>query len=293
MKKYPKFSIIIPTYNSQFFIKTTLKAINNQKYPKEFVETIVVDNNSQDNTLKIAKKYGALVLKQKGLPPQVCQQRNLGADKAHGDYLFFMDHDMELTPYLLSNLAKKIISNKKSVDAWYVPEKVMSNNSFFGAIRTFEKNTYPETPIGAVRIIKKNKFNQTNDKYDTSLSNTNADWDMDLQLRLINCNFSTTPDYLIHHEENLSFSQYLSKKAKYINTAHAYKEKWLNKDSLMYNNYVKSKQFSYYYRTFGIFIEKGKWIKLIKNFHLYLGWLLISISMMFVYLINKFNNHEK
>ena len=293
MKKYPKFSIIIPTYNSQFFIATTLKAINNQKYPKEFIEIIIVDNNSQDNTIMIAKKYGASVFKQKGQPPQVCQQRNLGADKAHGDYLFFMDHDMELTPYFLLNLAKKIVDNKNGIDAWYVLEKVMSNNSLFGSIRSFEKNMYSETPVGAVRIIKKNKFNQTDDKYDISLSSTNADWDMDLQLRLINCNFSTTPDYLIHHEENLSLSQYLFKKVKYINSAVVYKEKWFKKDTLMYNNYVKSKQFSYYYRVFGVFVEKGKWKKLIKNFHLYLGWLLVSMLMMFVYLINKFNNHEK
>jgi len=54
MKNFPKISVIVPTYNSSRTIEKCLKSIKNQTYQN--IEIIVIDNNSSDNTLKIAKK---------------------------------------------------------------------------------------------------------------------------------------------------------------------------------------------------------------------------------------------
>jgi len=55
-----KISIVTPTLNSDKFIKDTINSINNQSY-RNF-EHIIVDGNSQDNTLHIIRSFEHLKL---------------------------------------------------------------------------------------------------------------------------------------------------------------------------------------------------------------------------------------
>src|SRR3972149_10422788 len=103
--KYPSVSIIIPTYNSEKIIISCLDGIVNQKYPKQKIEILVVDNQSQDNTSRICKSYGSRFFIVSGKPPQVCRQRNLGVKKALGEWLLILDHDMGLNNDLLESFA--------------------------------------------------------------------------------------------------------------------------------------------------------------------------------------------
>ena len=99
-------SIIIPTRNSEKVLGFTLKSIENQNCPRDFYEVIIADNLSTDKTIRLAERYGARILKIRGKPPIVCQQRNLGAKIAKGGYLFFLDSDVELSPNLIKNFIK-------------------------------------------------------------------------------------------------------------------------------------------------------------------------------------------
>lgn len=54
IKKQPKVSIVIPTFNSEKTIKKTLETIINQTYQN--IEIIISDNGSTDNTINIIKK---------------------------------------------------------------------------------------------------------------------------------------------------------------------------------------------------------------------------------------------
>ncbi|MAG07965.1 glycosyl transferase family 2 [Candidatus Woesearchaeota archaeon] len=85
-----KISIIIPALNEDKCLPRLLESIKNQSF-KDY-EIIVADANSTDNTPKIARKYGAKVVKG-GLPGA---GRNAGAKAAKGDFLFFMDADVKL-----------------------------------------------------------------------------------------------------------------------------------------------------------------------------------------------------
>ena len=60
-----KLSIIIPTYNEEKYLPELLKSIKEQNFSS--YEIIVADNDSNDNTVKIAESYGCKVVSG-GLP---------------------------------------------------------------------------------------------------------------------------------------------------------------------------------------------------------------------------------
>lgn len=85
-------SVIIPVYNSEKFINRCIDSILLQTYPS--IEIIVVYNPSQDNTLKILKKYDTkinLILNKELNHPAI--SRNIGLKKAEGEYIALCDHD--------------------------------------------------------------------------------------------------------------------------------------------------------------------------------------------------------
>lgn len=87
-----KLSIIIPTLNEEKYLEHLLKSIEKQYF--EDYEIIISDSKSKDNTIKVAKRYGAkIVIGEKKGPGH---GRNLGAEKAKGKYLLFIDADVIL-----------------------------------------------------------------------------------------------------------------------------------------------------------------------------------------------------
>jgi len=282
---FPRISIIIPTYNSEKVIEACLRGIKNQEYPKDKIETIVVDNNSADNTISMAKNYGAKIYSVRGKPPQVCRQRNLGAQKADGEYIYILDHDMEMFDNLLKDLAKNIVKSDHKIDAWYVPEKIVGNNRLWNKIRSFERSFYSGTVIDAARIIKKEKFNLS-PKFDPELSSGPADWDFDIELRKMGCNFGIISKHVNHYEQYLTLRKYLAKKAGYSEGGEKYKEKWKNLDKNAYNNIIR-KQYGISYRFLKVFTEKGKWKKAAKEFYLFIPMIFIKTLIGLTYLSNK------
>jgi len=90
-------SIVIPTLNEEKYLPKLLESIKRQTF-KDY-EVIVADAGSTDKTKKIAKKYGAKVVKG-GMPGP---GRNRGAEVAKGKILFFFDSDVKLPPNFLKN----------------------------------------------------------------------------------------------------------------------------------------------------------------------------------------------
>ena len=62
-KALPKITYCVITYNEEKNINDCLSSIFNQNYPKDKLEVILVDDNSTDNTVKIAKKFPVKILK--------------------------------------------------------------------------------------------------------------------------------------------------------------------------------------------------------------------------------------
>ena len=89
-------SVIVTTRNSDRFINDCLISIKNQSYKD--IEIIIVDNNSSDETLRIAKKYTEKIFT-KG--PERSAQRNLGFRKSLGKWFMYIDSDMILSENLI------------------------------------------------------------------------------------------------------------------------------------------------------------------------------------------------
>lgn len=104
-KRVKMISVIIPTYNEEENIGLCLTSLQNQTF-KDF-EIIIIDDGSTDKTLNIVKSFKRVrILKQKHGGPG--RARNLGARKARGDILAFVDADMEFDPEYLARVTKDI-----------------------------------------------------------------------------------------------------------------------------------------------------------------------------------------
>ncbi len=82
-------SVVIPAFNEEKRIGLCLKSIQNQSVAP--FEIIVVDNNSTDNTAKIAKEMGAKVIFEKN--QGISFARNAGFNNAKGEIIARTDAD--------------------------------------------------------------------------------------------------------------------------------------------------------------------------------------------------------
>jgi len=81
--------VIIPTLQEQDYIEAVLSRLSKVKPP---VEVIVVDGGSRDKTIEVAKRFTDKVYQTQ--KRGIATGRNLGAQKASGDILVFLDADV-------------------------------------------------------------------------------------------------------------------------------------------------------------------------------------------------------
>ncbi len=105
----PKFSIIVPVYNVENYIKACLDSIEKQTF-KDY-EVILVDDGSTDKSMDIAKKYKGTIIHQENRG--LSSARNHGVKKATGEYIVFVDSDDTIEKDLLKELDK---ATKEKVD---------------------------------------------------------------------------------------------------------------------------------------------------------------------------------
>lgn len=145
-------SVIIPTRNSERTLSQCLQSVKEQTYRK--TEAIVVDNYSIDKTAQIAQTSDAMFL---SLNSERSAARNLAAAHAQGDFLLFVDSDMELHPEIIEECVR--LCRMKGFDAVAIPERTKAVG-FFAECRKLERELYDTDPNSFLmpRFFKKNPF---------------------------------------------------------------------------------------------------------------------------------------
>ena len=131
-----KISIIVPVYNAENYLEKCLQSVFNQDF--DDYEVVIVNDGSTDGSVKVIQKFIrkynekiVLIEKENG---GLSLARNIGIQKATGEYVTFLDSDDYIsTDYLkvLYNTAKKYNSDMVASGQYKVKENGEIIDSIF------------------------------------------------------------------------------------------------------------------------------------------------------------------
>jgi glycosyltransferase involved in cell wall biosynthesis len=209
----PLVSIIVPTRNSEAFLRACLQSIQAQTYPH--TELIVVDRDSTDATKAIAREFTDNVYNH---GPERSAQRNLGVEKATGEYVLIIDSDMQLTPRVIE-AAVAAATAQPNIAGVTIPEESFGEG-FWAQCKRLEKSFYVGVPwIEAARFFPRSLY-QKLDGYDTTLI-SGEDWDLS-QRAAKHGTISSVSEFIRHNEGHITLRDTLKKKYYYAQHAREY-----------------------------------------------------------------------
>jgi glycosyltransferase involved in cell wall biosynthesis len=212
-----KFSVIIPVFNRPDELKELLESLKNQTV-KNF-EVVIVEDGSTLKSDDIVKDYQTdLDIKYFFKPNSgPGQSRNYGSERAEGDYHVFFDSDC-IIPERYFEIVNKRLS-EEPVDAYGGPDMAhpdftpiqksinYSMTSFFttGGIRGGMKDEKKFHPRSFNMGFTKEVFEKTK-----GFSEMRFGEDVDMSLRIIENNFSTTliKDAAVYHKRRVDFKKF-------------------------------------------------------------------------------------
>jgi len=106
-------SFIIPNYNGKSCLKNCLDSIFSQNFDKKKFEVIVVDDNSSDESWKIAQSYKGVKLIRNNKNLRFVESNNIGIKAASGKYLALINNDVTLDSNWLNKMMKVIKEDEK------------------------------------------------------------------------------------------------------------------------------------------------------------------------------------
>ena len=205
-------TIIVPTINSAQTLRACLASIAHQSYTN--IELIVIDKFSTDGTSDIAKEYTPHVY---SFGPERCAQRNEGARRATGDYVLFIDCDMELSPEVVRECVTEVESRKsitsiKSIVGVIIPEESFGEG-FWAECKKLERSFYVGVAwMEAARFFPKKVFDAVGG-YDEQLV-SGEDWDLSQRVAATG-SIARIPSFICHNEGHLRLSKTIKKKFHY------------------------------------------------------------------------------
>jgi len=272
-KELPNISVIIPAFNEEETIASTLDSILASDYPKKF-EVIVIDDGSKDKTLSIANKYkkkGVRVFKQAKNQGKGAAL-NLGIKKAKYEIIFTMDADTEVPKSNLKKMAKyfkdpEVMSITPSI-VTHPPKNLLERIQHIEYVtgiflrKTFAALNAVHIAPGAFSGYRKSFFEKYGG-YDED--NLTEDLEMALRIQYYNYKVENADDAPAYTRPPSKHSPLLKQRKRwYI--------------GLMKNTWNYKKLFSREYGDLGIFILPIAWISIL---------FAISVTTYFLYDISS------
>ncbi|WP_299778166.1 glycosyltransferase family A protein [uncultured Formosa sp.] len=212
-----KVSIVVPVYNRADVILDTVNSIINQSYTDW--ELLLIDDGSTDETRKVLAEIDNSELrilnfnreafrKEKGAP--VC--RNIGLEKASGEYVMFLDSDDLLSPSCLNDRVAKLKEFPETdflvFSGAFFAKNINDSDRLWN--RFTEENDLGRFLRGDVvwqttgPIWKRNFLLDNQHKFDEE-ANSSQDWEFHINILLEKPNYfkiEGKPDYFVRRDED-------------------------------------------------------------------------------------------
>lgn len=121
-------SIIIVNYNGKHLLEDCLESLSKLNFPQSKLEVIVVDNNSQDNSISFIKKnYPNIILVEAKENTGFTGGNNLGLEKTNGEYVVLLNNDTIVEKDWLKELIKASSDPKVGI----ATSKLVYDKNFF------------------------------------------------------------------------------------------------------------------------------------------------------------------
>ncbi|MEG3658567.1 glycosyltransferase [Arenibacter palladensis] len=153
-----KLSIVIPCYNMEKYLPVCLNSLLCQDIDPINYEIIIVNDESQDDTLLIAKTFAKKhnhihVIDKKNAG--VGAARNTGLNRSQGTYIYFLDPDDYLAKNVLGKLLTVIDRNHLDILTFKSKEVKDDSNYTSGNINTLSNEI---TIMDGISYIASNKY---------------------------------------------------------------------------------------------------------------------------------------
>jgi glycosyltransferase involved in cell wall biosynthesis len=107
-RRIPFVSVILPVYNDLESLVLCLEALENQTYPNDRYEVLVVDNGSKDSIEPVVSRFACATAAREDRPGSY-SARNKGLSLARGQVVAFTDSDCIPTPQWLEKGVEKLL----------------------------------------------------------------------------------------------------------------------------------------------------------------------------------------
>lgn len=211
-------SVVIPAYNSEKTISQAIKAVLGQDFDGT-IELIVVDDGSSDKTAEIVQSFpNVQSINQENQGP--ASARNLGAQKANGEIVFFTDSDCVPHVSWISTMLAHFsdpsiaavrgsygIANPESLLARCVHEEILYRHRFLPR--------YPKV-FGSYNVgIRKRVIDEIGG-FNTGYRHASGE-DNDLSYRILSAGYKILfePKALVDHYHPTSLKKYLKEQYRH------------------------------------------------------------------------------
>ncbi|MBE6298803.1 MAG: glycosyltransferase family 2 protein [Bacteroidales bacterium] len=187
------FSIVIPVHNREKYIKDTLRSVVGQDYRP--LQLILVDNNSTDNSMQLAKQYLSSyesadfkVICTQEKKKGACAARNKGVTLSEAPYMMFLDDDDMLSTFTaISKIVERFeqsgadVVGFKAYHYYSYKKKRIRHYSFINDIKEQVLHCMLSTQCYAIR----REFYDTTRGWDERIMRW-QDWNLGIRIMLLN-----------------------------------------------------------------------------------------------------------
>jgi len=224
LETLPTVSIVIPVMNRAGELWRCLTSLNRLSYPQEKLEIIVVDDGSSDDSPGVARKFGALVIPSGGVGRGPAAARNVGALRASGEILAFIDSDCSASQEWLNQLIPAFCNSKTAAVGGQVDgmctespvdryEAVMSSLSVSSCERTGSSGTDTFYLPSCNLLVRRSAFRSVGGFKDSM--HVGEDVDLTWRLRDSGWTICYLPTGNILHEHRSSIRSFMSRRFDY------------------------------------------------------------------------------